>query len=93
MRRSLLGFETGTSGPPCTISVPNLITDRPTSLVFWGAMLNVRRLMYQPLIGARGLRDHAGGLRTPFDPKDMKRTAHPLVDGVRGNAEFLGNFL
>ena len=80
--RSLLGIETGVSGPPCTISVPNLKTDRPTSLLDWGAMLNVRRLMYQSLIWAGRSRDHARGLRPPFDPKNMKGAAHTLVDGV-----------
>ena len=93
MPRSLLGIETGVSGPPCTISVPNLITDRPTSLVVWGAVLNVRRLMYQSLIWAGGLRDHARGLRPPLDAEDMQRAAHTLVDGMGGNAKFLGNFL
>src|SRR5689334_23449589 len=46
----LLGKETSSPGPPCAVSVPNLITDRG----LWVAGLeldgNVRRLMYQSLI-------------------------------------------
>ena len=81
------------SGPPCTISVPNLKTDRPTSLVDWGVSLNVRRLMYQPLIWAGRLRDHPRGLRAALDAEDMQGATHPLVDRVRGDAELLGDFL
>ena len=56
-------------------------------------MLNVRRLMYQPLIRAGRLRHHAGGLRSPIHPEDMERSAHALVNGVRRNPELLGDFL
>jgi hypothetical protein len=78
---------------PCTISVPNLKTDRPLWLVLWGAMLNVRRLMYQSLIRTGGVGDHARGLRPPLDSKSMQRPANALVYGMRGNAELLGNLL
>jgi hypothetical protein len=63
------------------------------SLVYWDAMLNVRRLMYQPLIRAGGMSHHASGLRPPVDSKSVQRPANALVHGVRGNAEFLGDFL
>ena len=45
--------------------------------------LNVRRLMYQPLIFAAVLRDDAGGLAAALDAEDLKSPADALIDGVR----------
>src|SRR5438093_13008977 len=46
----LLGKETSSPGPPCTVSVPNLMTDRGLWVAIVVGRLNVRRLMYQSLI-------------------------------------------
>jgi len=89
----LLGPETGPLGPPCAVSVPNLMTDRGLGLAVDAAKLNVRRLMYQSLIWSGILRDDARGLRPAFDPEDVKRAADSLVDGVRRDAEPAGDFL
>jgi hypothetical protein len=85
--RTLLGLEPGFPDPPCTISVPNLMTDRPLLLVGRRDGCNVRRLMYQALIGTGGLGDDAGGLGAAFDPEDLERPADALVDGMRRDAE------
>jgi hypothetical protein len=49
--------------------------------------------MYQSLIWAVYLGDHACGLRTALDAKDMERAADALVDRMRRNAELDGDFL
>jgi len=58
---------------------------------FWVAGLwfdgNVRRLMYQSLIGATVLGNDARRLSAAGNAKDCKRLADALVDGVRRNAE------
>src|ERR1043165_7163759 len=43
----LLGPETGPSGLPCTVSVPNLKSDGGIWFAGFVVALNVRRLMYQ----------------------------------------------
>src|SRR4030095_14927270 len=91
--RPLLGFDTEVAGLPCTVSVPNLKTDRTAGMAPESAALNVRRLMYQTLIWSLHLRDHARCLRTAIDAQHMQGAANALVDGVRGNAEFDGDFL
>jgi hypothetical protein len=73
--------------------VPNLKTDRICWVARGRAALNVRRLMYQSLIWAVYLRNHARGLRTALDTQDMERAADPLVDRMRGNPELDGDFL
>jgi hypothetical protein len=83
----LLGNEARFPGPPCTISVPNLKTDRPHWLPVRLHPLNVRRLMYQTLIWIAGLRDETGGLRPPVDPEDLESAADSLIDGMRRNSE------
>ena len=55
--------------------------------------LNVRRLMYQPLICRAMAGDDPRRLAAPFDAEDLERLANALVDGVRRNAEFAGDFL
>jgi len=92
-RRSLLGIETLEPDLPCTVSVPNLNSDRPVGLAGLGFGLNVRRLMYQSLIWSAVGGDEAGSLRAPFDAEDLKGTANSLIDGVRRDAELCGNLL
>ena len=79
-RGPLLGNETRAPGLPCTISVPNLIADRPHWLAHQAVPLNVRRLMYQTLIFAFVLGNEAGGLRSALDAQDLEGLAHALVD-------------
>jgi hypothetical protein len=47
--------------------------------------------MYQSLIWVVHLGDHARGLRTALDAKDMERSADALVDRMRRNAELDGD--
>ena len=82
-RRSLLGIETGDSGLPCTVSVPNLISDRPIGLAARLAGLNVRRLMYQTLIWSAVEGDEPCSMRAPLHAKDLQGSANALIDGVR----------
>src|SRR3954462_12967124 len=63
----LLGKETSSPGPPCAVSVPNLMTDRGLWVACVDGGLNVRRLMYQSLIWPTVLRNDAGRLRAPLD--------------------------
>jgi hypothetical protein len=79
----LLGIETWTPGLPCTISVPNLMTDRSACLLPGPWILNVRRLMYQSLIWVAETRDDASGLRAPLHAQRLKRAPYSLIDGVR----------
>ena len=91
--RLLLGYEACAPNPPCAISVPNLMTDRPHWLDGGRARLNIRRLMYQSLIWAAVLGDEARGLRSPFNREDVERAANALVDRVRRDVELGRNFL
>ena len=79
----LLGPETGPLGLPCTVSVPNLISDRGLWVAGCAAALNVRRLMYQSLIWAAVLSDDARCLTAALDSKDVERSSDALIDGVR----------
>jgi len=63
--------------------VPNLISDRGLWVAGCAAALNVRRLMYQSLIWAAVLSDDARCLTAALDSKDVERSSHALVDGVR----------
>lgn len=81
------------TGLPCTVSVPNLKTDRLNGLAGIGVALNVRRLIYQTLIWAKLSRHQTRGLRPALNPEDLEREADALVDGVRGNTELDRNFL
>ena len=92
MRRPLLGNEPGAPGPPCAVSVPNLLANRLFGLVGWFPWLNVRRLMYQPLIWAAVLRHQTGGMDPAVDAKHLERAADALVDRVRRDVE-LGRYL
>ena len=47
--------------------------------------------MYQSLIWAVHLGDHARGLRTTLDAEDMEGAADALVDRMRRNAELDGD--
>ena len=81
---------------PCTISVPNLMTDRITVLGRTRGGVDVRRLMYQPLIlaGERAAcGDQPGRFGATLDAQRMERLADALIDGVRGNTELPGDFL
>jgi hypothetical protein len=49
--------------------------------------------MYQSLIWALVADDNARGLGPPLDAEDRERLADPLVDGVRRDLEFGGDFL
>ena len=83
----LLGPETGSSGLPCAVSVPNLSSDRGLWVAGQIAGLNVRRLMYQPLIWAAVVGDDSRRLASALDSKDVERAPDTLVDGVRGDVE------
>jgi hypothetical protein len=81
------------TGLPCTVSVPNLKTDRLVGLAWRIAALNVRRLMYQSLIWPMDLGDHARCLGAAFDTENPQGSANALIDGVRRYAEFHRDFL
>jgi hypothetical protein len=49
--------------------------------------------MYQSLIWAAVLRNETRRLRATLHAKDLQRMADPLIDGVRRNSEFGGDFL
>lgn len=95
--RHLLGFDTGRSSLPHTISVPNLIADRPDLVSFCRVGVDVRRLMYQSLIcrlrGVENGGDHARRFTTPFYPQFFQCTADALVDRVGADTEAERNFL
>jgi len=69
------------------------MTDRPDGLLLARHSLNVRRLMYQPLIWPLVAGDDAGGLSPALNPKGLKGAADALVDGVRRDMELSGDFL
>jgi hypothetical protein len=72
------------------------MTNRPTDLRGVGVSVDVRRLMYQPLIwlGEATLGgNQARGLRSTLHAKDLQGLANALIDGVRRNAEMAGNLL
>jgi hypothetical protein len=73
--------------------VPNLMTDRVIWVTGLGPGGNVRRLMYQTLIWVLVLADDACRLGAPLDAEDRQRLADALIDGVRRNFEFGGDFL
>jgi hypothetical protein len=85
--RPLLGFEIRSPDLPCAISVPNLIADRPGWVRLGGWNLNVRRLMYQPLIWLVQASDDARRLGAPLDAQGLEREADALVDRVRRDFE------
>ncbi|WP_309662017.1 hypothetical protein [Sphingomonas sp.] len=49
--------------------------------------------MYQPLIWAAVAGDEASGLAAALDAQNMKRSPDALVDGMRGDMEFVGDLL
>jgi len=63
------------------------MTDRGFWVTGFAKPLNVRRLMYQPLIWPAVLRDEAGGLRPPLDAEDVQRLTDTLIDRVRRDVE------
>ena len=84
----LLGMKARTPPSlPCAISVPNLIADRAPLLARTRRSLNVRRLMYQPLIWVVQVGDEARRLGSALDAKDLKRLTNSLINGVRGDPE------
>src|SRR5215218_4729640 len=85
--RTQLGFEPEAPGLPCTVSVPNLNTDRTAGMGLGTAALNVRRLMYQSLIWPVHLRDQPRSLRPALDAEHVQGTADALIDSMGGNAE------
>ena len=98
IHRSLLGFDPDGTGPPCTVSVPNLMTDRPVLMVGGRWCVDIRRLMYQPLIwllalGGRGQRDDPRRFAALFDAEHLQRLADALVDRMGGNAKLERDFL
>ena len=89
----MLGFDAASPSLPCTVSVPNLKTDRPVGMSGDGKVLNVRRLMYQPLIWGAVGRNEARSVLAPADFQDMERLADALVDRMWRNTKFDGDFL
>ena len=89
----LLGPETGPFGPPCAVSVPNLMSDRGLWVTAGSLCLNVRRLMYQPLIWPTVLGYDARSLGAPPHTQCVKRLANTLIHGVRRNVELSRDFL
>ncbi len=81
-RGTLLGFKARDPNLPCTVSVPNLITDRPHLLAGMIGGLNVRRLMYQSLIWSAVLGNQARGLGPPLDAQHLQGAADSLIDGM-----------
>jgi hypothetical protein len=73
--------------------VPNLKTDRIGWVARGRFALNVRRLMYQSLIWAVHPSYQSRSLRTSLDAQDVERTSDSLVNRMRGNPEFNGDFL
>jgi hypothetical protein len=73
--------------------VPNLLADRGVWVGLGEHRLNVRRLMYQPLIWLRVVRDDAGGLLAPAYAEDVERLPDPLIDGMRRDVELGRDFL
>jgi hypothetical protein len=63
------------------------MADRGIGMARGTAALNVRRLMYQPLIWLAALRHEASGLGAALDAKDLEGLADSLVDRVRGDPE------
>jgi hypothetical protein len=49
--------------------------------------------MYQTLIWAAVAGDEAGGMGPALHSEDLERAADALVDGMRGDFEFGGDFL
>ena len=91
-RRSLLGIETGDPGLPCTVSVPNLNSDRPIGMTAPLGWLNMRRLMYQTLIWTAVASDEAGGMGATLHAKDLEGSADALIDGMWRNSELGRDF-
>ena len=89
----MLGPETGPSGLPCAIRVPNLSSDRVPWFAGFAVALNVRRLMYQSLIWAGTLGNDARGLAAALHAKDVQRPPNALVHGVRRDVELARNLL
>jgi hypothetical protein len=92
-REALLGIETRRLNPLCAVSVPNRFANRLNGLDRRFDCLNMRRLMYQPLICLSLAADQASSLRTPLDLENMQCAADPLVDSMRRNVELDRDFL
>jgi hypothetical protein len=73
--------------------VPNLIADRAAFVAPGALRLNVRRLMYQPLIWLAVLRDDAGGMLPPRNAEHVQCLADTLIHGVRRDSELDRNLL
>jgi hypothetical protein len=69
------------------------MTDRGFWVTGLAKSLNVRRLMYQPLIWSAVHGNEARRLGTALDAEDLQRLADTLVDGVRRNIELARDFL
>ena len=93
LRYEIYCQETGFENPSCTVSVPNLMSDRVVGVAVIAGRLNVRRLMYQSLIWSAVAGDQPRRLRPSLDAEDLEGLADALVDGMRGNAELDGDFL
>lgn len=89
----LLGFEAVCLDPPCAVSVPNLMTDRPFLVIGERDSGNVRRLMYQPLIWPDAAGNKARGLAATLDSKHLQRATNALIDGMRRDSELGSDFL
>jgi hypothetical protein len=69
------------------------MTDRGFGMAGFPNALNVRRLMYQPLIWPAVASDQAGGLSAPFDAEGLERLTDALIDGMRRDVELDRDFL
>jgi hypothetical protein len=69
------------------------MTDRGLGVARLGLAVNVRRLMYQPLICLLVAADDPRRLGAALDAEDRERLADALVDGVRRDMELGGDFL
>ena len=90
---SLLGFEIRFPGPPCTISVPNLKTDRPAELRRGGSRSQCAAIDVSNADMARGdgRRSARHGLRRST-PSMCRAIADALIDSVRRNIELGRDF-
>ncbi|HEU4876256.1 MAG TPA: hypothetical protein VFT07_00230 [Sphingomicrobium sp.] len=74
------------------------MTDRPVLMIRGRTAVDIRRLMYQPLIwllafGGRGQRHDPRCFAALFDAQNLQRLANPLVDRMGGNAKVERDFL
>jgi len=77
--------------------VPNLRTDRPGLVPRGGGSVDVRRLMYQPLICVVGRRDgrgdNAGGFAAAFSAELFQGASNALIDRMRADSQANSDFL